>query len=391
MLNGSGPGVDELDLQLLDALQRNGRSTFAELGEIVGLKAASVHERVKRLEARGFVRGYTARLDGQLLGLNLTAFVSCYTSAKTDYDNFNEAVSSLPEVCEVHSVAGEESFILKVMTRSTVELDDFLSRLKKIAGHRTAPRPRSSCPRRSNAAESLLKMTACRLRAVYGACADVGNHIDLEATQRRPCAIGEADQTTGGPRGPRAYESAPRRILARHPRLQRRGRGDVPQPPVAVSEIGEDARRAPQHGARAWRRRSSWTTLRVGFPQGAHERAHLALHDIADRLEQARTRIPSAPSSSRSRRACCPIIPNCRSTRSTSKMTRRSPGSRIATSTRRCSCRSTPARSTAATARARTPSAATQKWSRRRVLRPTNSFGSRRSTISLRGRSCRTW
>ena len=134
MFNGSGPGVDQLDLQLLEALQRNGRSTFAELGEIVGLKAASVHERVKRLEARGFVRGYTARLDGQLLGLNLTAFVSCYTSAKTDYDNFNEAVSSLPEVCEVHSVAGEESFILKVMTRSTVELDDFLSRLKKIAG-----------------------------------------------------------------------------------------------------------------------------------------------------------------------------------------------------------------------------------------------------------------
>lgn len=134
MINGSGPGVDQLDLQLLDALQRNGRSTFAELGEIVGLKAASVHERVKRLEARGFVRGYMARLDGRLLGLNLTAFVSCYTSAKTDYDNFNEAVSSLPEVCEVHSVAGEESFILKVMTRSTVELDDFLSRLKKIAG-----------------------------------------------------------------------------------------------------------------------------------------------------------------------------------------------------------------------------------------------------------------
>jgi Lrp/AsnC family transcriptional regulator, leucine-responsive regulatory protein len=134
MLNGSGPGVDQLDLQLLDALQRNGRSTFAELGELVSLKAASVHERVKRLEARGFVRGYTARLDSRLLGLSLTAFVSCYTSAKTDYDNFNEAVSSLPEVCEVHSVAGEESFILKVMTRSTVELDDFLSRLKKIAG-----------------------------------------------------------------------------------------------------------------------------------------------------------------------------------------------------------------------------------------------------------------
>lgn len=134
MINGQTPGVDQLDLQLLDALQRNGRSTFAELGELVGLKAASVHERVKRLEARGFVRGYTARLDGRRLGLLLTAFVSCYTSAQTDYDQFNDAVMALPEVCEVHSVAGEESFIIKVMTKSTAELDDFLSRLKKIPG-----------------------------------------------------------------------------------------------------------------------------------------------------------------------------------------------------------------------------------------------------------------
>ncbi len=132
MLNG--PGLDQLDLQLLEALQRNGRSTFAELGEVVGLKAASVHERVKRLEARGFVRGYTARLDSRLLGLELTAFVSCYTSADTDYEEFTEAVSALPEVSEVHSVAGEESFVLKVMTQSTADLDAFLSRLKKVAG-----------------------------------------------------------------------------------------------------------------------------------------------------------------------------------------------------------------------------------------------------------------
>jgi len=51
-----------------------------------------------------------------------------------NYDEFNEAVAALPEVCEVHSVAGEESFILKVMTKSTGELDEFLSRLKKIEG-----------------------------------------------------------------------------------------------------------------------------------------------------------------------------------------------------------------------------------------------------------------
>ncbi len=134
MLSTSSASVDQLDLQLMEALQRNGRATFAELGELVGLKAASVHERVKRLEARGFIRGYTARLDGRLLGLQLTAFVSCYTSASTDYDELTSIVAQLPEVCEIYSVTGEETYILRVMTRSTVDLDDFLARLKKIPG-----------------------------------------------------------------------------------------------------------------------------------------------------------------------------------------------------------------------------------------------------------------
>jgi len=130
----SNNSIDDLDRRILEALQRNGRSTFAELGDIVGLKAASVHERVKRLEARGFVKGYAAKLDGRLLGLGLTAFVSCYTSADTDYEDFTAAAQALPEVSEIHSVAGEESFVLKVVTGSTADLDEFLSRLKKVPG-----------------------------------------------------------------------------------------------------------------------------------------------------------------------------------------------------------------------------------------------------------------
>ena len=127
-------GLDELDVALLDALQRNARSTFAELGLLVGLKPPSVHDRVKRLEARGFIRGYAARLDGRQLGLSLTAFVSCFVSSDTTYDDFTANASKLREVCEVHSVAGEETYVLKVMTRSTEHLDDFLSRLKTIPG-----------------------------------------------------------------------------------------------------------------------------------------------------------------------------------------------------------------------------------------------------------------
>jgi Lrp/AsnC family leucine-responsive transcriptional regulator len=126
--------LDQLDLALLEALQRNGRSTFAELGSLVGLKPPAVHDRVKRLEARGHIRGYSAQLDSKRLGLELVAFVSCYTTPDAAYEEFTRALSHMPEVCEVHSVAGEESFVCKVMTRSTQHLDDLLSRLKVVPG-----------------------------------------------------------------------------------------------------------------------------------------------------------------------------------------------------------------------------------------------------------------
>src|SRR5271165_4227644 len=118
----------------MEALQHNARSTYAELAARVGLKAPAVHERVKRLEQRGFVRGYAALLDTRRLGLGLAAFVSAYTTPDVNYDAFCAAVAGLPEVCEIHSVAGEESFVLKVLTRSTDHLDEFLNRLKAVVG-----------------------------------------------------------------------------------------------------------------------------------------------------------------------------------------------------------------------------------------------------------------
>jgi Lrp/AsnC family leucine-responsive transcriptional regulator len=126
--------LDELDLQLLDALQRNARSTFAELGSVVGLKAPAVHDRVKRLEQRGFIQRYSAQLDAKRLGLQLTAFVSLYTAPDCNYDEFTRALGDMPEVCEVHSVAGEETFVCKVVTGSTKHLDDLLARLKGMPG-----------------------------------------------------------------------------------------------------------------------------------------------------------------------------------------------------------------------------------------------------------------
>jgi Lrp/AsnC family leucine-responsive transcriptional regulator len=126
--------LDDLDIRLLDALQRNGRSTLADLGSLVGLKRPAVHERMKRLEQRGYISGYGATIDLPRLGLGLVALVSVYTRADIDYDRFYKDVSALAEVIVIHSVAGEESFVVKVVTRSTGHLDDLLARLKTISG-----------------------------------------------------------------------------------------------------------------------------------------------------------------------------------------------------------------------------------------------------------------
>jgi Lrp/AsnC family leucine-responsive transcriptional regulator len=126
--------LDRVDLRLLEALQRNARSTYAELGELVGLKPPAVHDRVKRLESRGFVLRYAAQLDARRVGYELTAFVSAFCAPDLDYDAFTQAAQAFPEIIEIHSVAGDETFVLKVITRSTSHLDEFLTRIKRLPG-----------------------------------------------------------------------------------------------------------------------------------------------------------------------------------------------------------------------------------------------------------------
>ena len=133
----AGPGhpeLDRVDLRLLAALQRNARSTYAELGAMVDLKPPAVHDRVKRLESRGFVRRYSAQLDARRVGYELTAFVGAYCTPDLDYDAFTQAVQAFPEIIEIHSVAGDETYMLKVVTRSTSHLDEFLTKLKRVPG-----------------------------------------------------------------------------------------------------------------------------------------------------------------------------------------------------------------------------------------------------------------
>ena len=129
--------LDQRDLAILGALQADARATFAEIGQKVGLAASTVHERVRRLERSGAIRAYRADVDPEPLGLFVTALVSVMPLDPKQPDDLPVRVTEFPEVEACHSVAGDENYILKVRTRTTSDLEDFLRRLREKAGVQT--------------------------------------------------------------------------------------------------------------------------------------------------------------------------------------------------------------------------------------------------------------
>jgi len=129
--------LDERDRLIIEALQRDARATFADVGREAGLAASSVHERVRKLERAGVITGYRAEVHPESLGLFVTALVSVTPFDARQPDDLPERVTEFPEVEDCHSVAGDENYILKVRTRTTPELEDFLRRLREKANVQT--------------------------------------------------------------------------------------------------------------------------------------------------------------------------------------------------------------------------------------------------------------
>jgi Lrp/AsnC family transcriptional regulator, leucine-responsive regulatory protein len=126
--------LDDTDLAIVRALQANARATYAEVGRAVGLSAASVHERVHRLEERGVIRGYHAEVDPERLGLGVLSVVSVLPSDSIDAAATEAALARIDQVEAAYSVAGEDSHVLLVRTRSIAELSEVLQRLQAIDG-----------------------------------------------------------------------------------------------------------------------------------------------------------------------------------------------------------------------------------------------------------------
>lgn len=120
--------LDFIDLKILDILQQDGRASHSAIAEAVGLSQPSVHERVKKLEQRGVIKGYAAIVDPEALGQDVLAYISVRLN---DYkpDDIAGAVEGIPQVLEAHHIAGEECFIVKVRCRTNKELQDILQRI----------------------------------------------------------------------------------------------------------------------------------------------------------------------------------------------------------------------------------------------------------------------
>ena len=116
--------IDSIDRAILNIVQRKGRISNANLADSVNLSASACHRRVQRLEKEGFIKEYVALLSPRKVGVPTTVFVEITLSAQADevLENFEKAVSLIPDVLECHLMAGTADYILKVVAENT---DDF--------------------------------------------------------------------------------------------------------------------------------------------------------------------------------------------------------------------------------------------------------------------------
>lgn len=107
--------------------------SFTDLGKSTGLSTSAVHQRVRRLEERGVIKGYRAIVDAEAVGLSLTALVSVSPIDISDPDTVPELLVDLPEIEACHSVAGAENYVLKVRVATPGELENLLGRIRQAA------------------------------------------------------------------------------------------------------------------------------------------------------------------------------------------------------------------------------------------------------------------
>jgi Lrp/AsnC family transcriptional regulator, leucine-responsive regulatory protein len=125
--------VEDIDRQIVDLLVRDGRTSYTDLGKATGLSTSAVHQRVRRLEQRGVIRGYAAVVDAEAVGLPLTAFISIRPIDPSAPDDAPERLRGLSEIEACHSVAGDDSYVLFVRVATPTALEALIREIRRRA------------------------------------------------------------------------------------------------------------------------------------------------------------------------------------------------------------------------------------------------------------------
>jgi Lrp/AsnC family leucine-responsive transcriptional regulator len=122
----SSERISPNDAKILDVLQRDGRRAYADLGADVGMSGPSAHERVRKLETRGVIRGYAAVVDPAAVGYDILAFSWITQAPGTTSHDLTDAFAAIPEIEECHHITGEADYLIKVRARDTRDLERVL-------------------------------------------------------------------------------------------------------------------------------------------------------------------------------------------------------------------------------------------------------------------------
>ena len=123
--------LDELDLRIVDALLRDGRTPAAQIAEQIGLSRPAVADRIEKLERHGVIRGTTAVVEPRKIGKEITAFVAARGPVMTPkaFAHFRDLMMNDDEILEVHTVAGDDCYFIKVRTDSIGSLNMLVNKL----------------------------------------------------------------------------------------------------------------------------------------------------------------------------------------------------------------------------------------------------------------------
>jgi Lrp/AsnC family leucine-responsive transcriptional regulator len=127
--------IDDIDRQIVLLLQRDARISNAAIAEQVGLTTSTVHDRVKKLERKGIIKGYVALVDAELLEKTISAFIRLNVgSGSADYleskENIKTVCETETDIVECHAVAGEDCYVMKVKVTNPQELERLIERIR---------------------------------------------------------------------------------------------------------------------------------------------------------------------------------------------------------------------------------------------------------------------